>query len=691
MTPLVLNIPTIAVTGSSGKTVTREFIAAILKTKWKVLRNTSNYNLPHHTKQIAQKYKPSVQAIILELGMGKQGAGEKHCSYIQPNISVITNVGTAHYGNLGNSIQSTARFKSVLIKCMKPDGTLLINKDDENSKLLDTTTFNGEIVTVGINSKADYQAVNIKCLDNGTSFEVYLDNTKELFSIPTIGLHNVYNALFAIAICHRLKFSASKIRSGLQNYEIPIKRLNLIPLTNQNLLIDDTVNANPQSVKAAIDVLVEKGYGKKKIAVLGSMLELGEYSARGHTEVGQYLAGKKVDMIFTYGTAVKRVCRGAVDAGFPPEKIRHFLKRNDLHQELKKCIEPNSVILVKGSSKMKMSETVKYIKNHYMFSVVVNSNKDENSVCLNRATQRLMKIDPSKITLHFGALKKAFPIKTDDTLETGKVVVPPKFSKKISIPSLPYECYLEGNELFIGPVIGLLVYPMYFKDPSKQLPRFGNYDKIKGLIYLFRPNTVNRKNKTIKGYYYDPGNKTFLFGTFPYPSAVFNRIPIDAGRYQHFINNIGENVFNYPYVNTNKWTFWRQMSKIPEIKNHLPVTKIYTLNSLLEELNKRDTVYLKPTTMATGRGILHVRKSDEGYLLSDRFGNKYPIKSDEELALTLKSKLEQNRKYIIQQEIPFVNSQGNKIDFRAYIQKDYTKEWHFSGMEAEYAKALTGF
>ncbi|MBT2632951.1 UDP-N-acetylmuramoyl-tripeptide--D-alanyl-D-alanine ligase, partial [Bacillus sp. ISL-101] len=119
MNPLILKVPTIAITGSSGKTTTREMISSILEQKWKILKNIGNKNLPIHTQKIAESYNPSVQAILLELGMGKQGAGEKHCNFIQPNVSVITNIGSAHYGNLGNSIASTAKYKSALIKNMK--------------------------------------------------------------------------------------------------------------------------------------------------------------------------------------------------------------------------------------------------------------------------------------------------------------------------------------------------------------------------------------------------------------------------------------------------------------------------------------------------------------------------------------------------------------------------------------------
>lgn len=686
MNPLVLEIPTIAIAGSSGKTTTREFIASILKTKWKILKNIGNNNLPLHIKRIVGRYNPSVQAILLELGMGKQGAGEKHCSYIQPNISIITNIGTAHYGNLGNSIESTAKFKSVLIKLMKPDGILFINKDDENSKLLDTTTFEGEVISVGINNNADYQASNIEYLSDGMSFQVILDDINETFFIPTFGMHSIYNALFAIAISHRLKFTAHEIALGLKNYRVPIKRLNFIQLSNQSLLIDDTVNANPQSVKAAIDVLGERGKDKKKIVVLGSMLELGEHSLKGHTEVGQYLAENRIDRIYTYGKEAKWIRDGAIAAGYPAEKIHHFMNRDDLHQELKNCVEPDSIILVKGSSSIKMDRTVNFLKSRFMYSIELDNNSDENSIYLSSQTLKKMNIDADSITLHFGLLTKNLIINIDNNLEPGKIILPYKLTDEVSIPDLPYDYYLEGDQLFLGPVIGLLVYPRYIKNPKQQLWRFLNYDKIKGLIFLFRPKAVNMNNKTISGYYYNPETKSFISGTFPYPSVIFNRYPTTYERYKYFKQHIGRKFFNYPYFNTNKWLFWVQMSKKPEIKEYLPLTQKYKgVNSLLPIFNKYDTVYLKPTILAGGEGILHIKKSDEGYVLSDRYGNKSFVESTEGLAVKLKENLV-NRKYIIQQEIPSVNDHGDKIDFRIYIQKDYTKRWKFSAIETKVAK-----
>lgn len=685
MSPLILNIPVIAITGSSGKTTTREFIASILEQKWKILRNTGNKNLPKNTKEIAERYNRSIDAIVLELGMGKQGAGKKHCSHIQPNISIITNIGTAHYGNLGNSIESTARFKSALIKNMKQDGLLIINSDDENSKLLDTKKYRGRILTIGTKNKnADYNAYDYKYVKSGMEFSITLDQQQETFFIPTFGLHNIHNALFAVATSHQLGYTASEIRAGLANYQVPIKRLNVIELSNDSLLIDDTVNANPQSVKAAIDVQQELGKGKKKIVVLGSMLELGDYTAKGHKEVGAYLGDKQIDAIFTYGHGAKWIRHGAIHSGYNAAKVKHFRNREELHRKLKTCMEGNSVILVKGSSAMNMDKTVKYIKDQFYYLLKLRNDVDANSIYLSSETLRTLEIKTNKITLHFGKFAKKLGVKINNQLRKGEIIIPQKLSKHITIPELPYEYYFMNDHLYLGPVIGMIVLQRYMNDPRRQLMRVAQYEKIKGLVFLFLQSSLNMKTETISGYYYDPITKSFVLGTFPLPNAIFNRVPLKKSRYRFLRKRLGQTIFNYPYGNTDKLKFWKVMSRQPVIKKHLPKTTEYrSVNSLLKMLQSCKAVYLKPSSMAGGNGIFHVKRIKGGCVCTDIFDHRVEVKSKEALSRILKSNLIKRKKYIVQEEIPTFNKDLNKIDFRIYLQKDYSRKWEFTGIETK--------
>ncbi|WP_170834718.1 YheC/YheD family protein [Natronincola peptidivorans] len=684
---LIFDIPTIAITGSSGKTTTRAIIFSILETKWKVLKTVDNKNLPFQNKQTLKSYDSSYQAVLLEFGMGRPGVGKNHCNVIQPNISIITNIGTAHYGNFGNSVESTAKNKSYLIKYMHPRGTLLLNNDDENSKLLETKTFAGKIITIGIRNKADYQASNIRFVDQGVCFQVALDRQSIEFFIPAYGLHNVYNALVAIAVCHHLKFSPIEIQLGLKRYQPPIKRLNFYHLSNASMLIDDTVNANPESVKTAIDVLIERGEEKKKIVVLGSMLELGEYEVAGHIDVGGYLAKNDIDLIYTFGKAAKSIMEGAIKAGFPTDRIQHFSHRVELHAAIKQSLEKNSIILVKGSSKMKMDQTAKYIRDRFLYSVYVDSTVNQDSIYLNNSTLQQMNIASPYITFHFGAFAKNFPIQIDPSLKNGVIRLPKQLSDDLEIPAVPCEYYMDDHHLHSGPVIGLLVLPRYYNDPPQQLLRFADYDGIKGLVFLCKQSDINIDTRRIEGYYYTPETEDFVAGTFPYPSAFFNRTRLKKRIYRHLQQHIGDTVFNYPYGNTDKWSFYKQMSEKSKIIKHLPNTVQYVnIKSLIKMLRTYPAIYMKPTTLAGGNGILYVKKLKKGFLLSTPSGSKQRIHTKNALAEQVSMRLVKNKKYIVQQAIPY-EYKGKKIDFRVYIQKDETKNWKFSGMETKIAKS----
>lgn len=682
------NVPRIAITGSCGKTTTREFVAAILETKWKVLKTEGNCNLPGYIREAIRKFDSSYQAIVLELGMGKQGAGERHCQYMKPNVSIITNIGTAHYGNLGNNIESTAKFKSALITHMNQKGLLFLNYDDANSRLLKTSGFRGKIITVGMNEGADYRATNARFGTGGMRFKVNLNGRNESFYIPTLGMHSIYNALFAIAVAHQHQFTATEIRTGLSFYKIPDKRLNLHRLKEDSLLIDDTINANPQSMKAAIDVLAEISKKKKKIAILGTMLELGDYTRAGHKEVGHYLASKQIDTVYTYGPEAQAIGAGAFANGFPEEQIKHFNDRTSMHLALSKELGPNTVILVKGSSLTKMDETTKYLLYEYGLNMNSGVHYDNHTTLyMNERTLLEHNIHAEKVTLHYGALNTELVVQVNNKLLPGEVMFPHTLANGITIPGVKFDYYFKDGGLVIGPVIGMHAKLTYFLNPRKQLLRFSNYNRIKGLIYLFRLEDINISKKTIQGLYFCPKSSQFVTGTFPYPSAVFNRAPMTPEVYEHFREYIGDNIFNYPYGNVNKLQFYNEVASVEQNKKHLPYTLAYSKENFEHMLAAHNEIYLKPTSLAGGKGVLRISKRKDGlYLLSDTTGRHRRMKSIGSLIKNAERHMLRSKTYLIQQAIPYYNRHNNKIDFRVYFQRDKSKNWVYSGMETKVAK-----
>lgn len=353
--------PVIAITGSAGKTTTKEMIFSILNKQWKVFKSEENLNSYFATAIHKRKIRPFHQAAVLEYGIVRFHDLTRHCRIIQPNMGVITNVGSAHIGNLTGSVLGVARAKSELIKGMNPKGMLFLNWDDPNSKLLERKGYKGKIFTIGFQKGADYRAEDIHYGDRGMSFTLKLNRNHYRFFIPVWGNHNVYNALFAIAVAHQLHFSPGMIKDGLHSFQRMKRRLTVSRIGNRIRIIDDTYSANPEAMKAAIDVLCQVGK-EERIVCLGSMLEMGTYAVKAHQEVGRYIVSKKVNFIYTFGKDAKHIGIAAKEAGFPNERIKHFHQRNDLHQHLIKVIRPGTTLLVKGSNGMKMNQTVRFLK-----------------------------------------------------------------------------------------------------------------------------------------------------------------------------------------------------------------------------------------------------------------------------------------------------------------------------------------
>jgi UDP-N-acetylmuramoyl-tripeptide--D-alanyl-D-alanine ligase len=360
---LILNKPVIAITGSAGKSTTKEMIASILKRRWNIFKSYGNFNYYKCTIGNARRIRSYHRAAVLEFAMGSRGQIRKHCQIIRPNMGVITNVGTAHIGHVGGTVQNVAKAKSELIKHMKQTGFLVINADDVNSRLLETESFKGKIVTVGIEKEATYRAHNIRQTGKGMHFQLQLNGKEHEFFIPTLGVHNVYNALHAIAIAHKLGFSPAVMQEGLKQYVKFKSRLAISRIGQDITLIDDSYSANPDAVKAAIDVLCTLGEGPK-VAVLGTMMAMGKYSIKGHQEVGEYAALKNIDRLYTYGESAKQFAAGAQKAGFPFNRIYSFTTQAGLQKHLVSHLKPGTTVLVKGSRKMKLEDTVEYIKKH---------------------------------------------------------------------------------------------------------------------------------------------------------------------------------------------------------------------------------------------------------------------------------------------------------------------------------------
>ncbi len=351
--------PVIAITGSAGKTTTKAFLASILAKKWNVFESKDYWNTTDHTKKHAAEIQASHEAVVLEYGMAYPGVITEHCSIIQPNISIVTNIGKAHVGNFGGDVKKVAHAKSELIHGMDQEGILVVNKDDANSTYLETQKFKGKIITIGVNSDADYRAYDVHFGDNGMNFKMELQGKEMMFFIPILGEHHVYNALNAIAVADYLGVAPLDIKLGLL-FRKPPRRLTIYHCRDNITLLDDTVHSHPEGVRAAIDVLSNVGK-HRKIAIIGQMRELGDLREEEYRKVGEYVCQQEIDILITYGFRTDDIGIQAKAKGFPSENVYHFTNKDKLHELLARLIEKDDTILVKGASKTNMFETVKFI------------------------------------------------------------------------------------------------------------------------------------------------------------------------------------------------------------------------------------------------------------------------------------------------------------------------------------------
>ncbi|MGE7090459.1 YheC/YheD family protein [Lysinibacillus sp. NPDC048646] len=358
-----LGLPIIAITGSAGKTTSKAFLGSILSTKWNVFESKDYWNTTEHTKKHAEEINSSHEAVVLEYGMAYPGIITNHCSIIQPNISIVTNIGLAHVGNFDGDIRKVAMAKSELIHGMNQKGLLILNKDDDNSKYLSSQQFKGKILTVSIHTDANYKAYDIQYKENGMSFKMNLQGQEIALFIPILGEHHVYNALNAIAVADYLGFSPMDIKEGL-NFKKPPRRLTLYNCRDQITVIDDTVHSHPQGVRAAIDVLTNIAKNRK-VAIIGQMRELGDLREEEYRKVGEYICEQEIEILITYGFRTEEIGAAAKAKGMNLSNIYHFTNKEALHALLVKIVKPHDTILVKGASKTNMFETVKFLDQTY--------------------------------------------------------------------------------------------------------------------------------------------------------------------------------------------------------------------------------------------------------------------------------------------------------------------------------------
>ena len=356
------NIPVVAVTGSVGKTSTKDIIASVMAKKYNVLKTEGNFNNQLGLPLTILKLKDH-NAMVVEMGMNQLGEISKLTNIAKPTIAVITNVGTAHIGNLG-SRENILRAKLEILEGLQNGGKVVINNDNDLlHKWYEEQKNKENIITFGIENKSDVMAKNAILREDGSVYDTVIGEKNYKVEIGVGGNHFVLNSLCAIAIGNLLEISTEDILDGILHFELTKRRMQIEKLQDNVVVINDCYNANYDSMRAAIEYL-GKIENLKKIAVLGDMLELGEFSEKLHRQVGGVVAKEKLDFLICVGEESKYIIDEAIKNGMQKQKVIHLNNNDEAVLKLKEIMKEGNVsILIKASNGMNFQKIYSEIMN----------------------------------------------------------------------------------------------------------------------------------------------------------------------------------------------------------------------------------------------------------------------------------------------------------------------------------------
>ena len=346
-----LGLKVIGVTGSTGKTSTKDLIAALLSAKYRVFKTKGNFNNDIGLPLMILELTSDIDVAVLEMGMSSLGEIELLAKVAKPDIGVITNVGLSHIENLKTQ-ENILKAKMEITAFFGKDNVLIVNGEDELLKNISSDVF--KVKKIGYNHEYDVYASNIILREEETEFLAHAFGEEAVFNLPMAGKHNVLNTMLAIEVSKSLNVSFEDMVRGVENLEATSMRLQVIK--KQGLtIINDCYNASPDSMRSSLDVL--SAYkNNRKIAILGDMYELGDESEKSHFEVGRY-AKDKVDTLIVIGKYIKNF-----KDGFNNDNIIMYNTKEECIKELENIIKLDDVVLVKASRGVKLENVVKKLE-----------------------------------------------------------------------------------------------------------------------------------------------------------------------------------------------------------------------------------------------------------------------------------------------------------------------------------------
>lgn len=348
-----LNLKKVTVTGSVGKTSTRDMVYSILSEKYKTGTTVGNLNSDYGVPLTIFSFDDSMEAAVLEIGMDRFGEIHRLVDMIRPEVGLITNVGISHVENLG-SREGILQAKMETTDFFGKDHTLVINQSNDMLSTVKSDEY--QIIRIGLEPENDYYVHDIEDHgDKGVDYQLTVEGKTYPVHLGIPGAHNALNSAMALAGCRIHGVAIEDGIRGLGNVTLTGSRLTIREKDGVKI-IDDAYNAAPDSVKSAINTLMSME-GKRKIALLGGMNELGSESARYHQEVGAYAAEKEIDLLLTVGEKALDYNIGAKE-GLGEERMMHFAEKQDLYDKAKEIFRDGDVVLVKASRGMEFEQII---------------------------------------------------------------------------------------------------------------------------------------------------------------------------------------------------------------------------------------------------------------------------------------------------------------------------------------------
>ncbi len=347
-----LSIPVVAITGSCGKTTTKDMLAAILRQERRVVATEGNLNNLIGAPLMVLRIDSETEAAVLEIASNTPGEIELLARTLSPTAGIITNIGPVHLEGFG-TIEGVFEEKTSLVPHIRSGGFLVVHREDVSPERV-RAVFDGEVIAFGPDESADFFAVDIRHdINEGTTF---LLNGEEEIAIPVVGRHNVQNALAAIAAATAMGVEMEAIRAGLEGFSPCAMRMEVRHHRGATI-INDAYNANPRAMRESIATVLG-AKAERRILALGDMLELGAQAAKEHRSLGQFIGGAGIDLLYACGEFAAAVVEGAIEAGMQPERAHVCKDTDEVVVSLKYILREGDLLLVKGSRGMQMERVV---------------------------------------------------------------------------------------------------------------------------------------------------------------------------------------------------------------------------------------------------------------------------------------------------------------------------------------------